>query len=632
MAKKVSPAAGNKKRHWGIVVAGIVSLLCIAVVAWYLYARHSPRQYYFEKGVAYRYAFDYAGDSEAVFMKAGAEGSSVTGATNAKLTYTLTPIIRNNEGWLVALSFDEIENFSFIYNGNELFEDDSSRDFILKNRTAAVTIAPDGKVGRLYFKPNEDVVFQSTVKMILGDVQTVIAEKQSSWSGEEQDQTGSYEARYTIGAETDKTFDMTKTIARYTKIIPTNVKMDDTEQKNDSSLAIVWSKKGRLESLSGAKKLTVTGREGQRLFTLDAKYSCRFLEAKKVSTENTVLAQALSSWRSSAIGTVTIDEAARKKMLEKRAQNMTRAEMMESLRSYAADGTMYEKGFFLWRVTAYLELHPEDSKTLESLFAEKEFGEHGRMFVLGILASVEHPEAQTSLRSILSHDSAKQDRYYSVYVQQIMQVKNPDERTVAFTEEFYRTAQAQKKLQNAAALTMGGIAGKLRKSGNESAALRLNNELTVSLSQAKSPKEQERLLDALGNAGFDANIAIAASYRQAADPVVRASVANAIRYVQNPESEELLFDLITDRDPTVKMNAINTLAEYRLSPPLLDKLHSYISDGTIPADNYLGLIQVLAGYGASNQNVRGILETMQKKPFHNPEVRSRLNSMLQGKK
>ncbi len=102
--------------------------------------------------------------------------------------------------------------------------------------------------------------------------------------------------------------------------------------------------------------------------------------------------------------------------------------------------------------------------------------------------------------------------------------------------------------------------------------------------------------------------------------------------MQNPESEELLFDLITDKDPTVKMNAINTLAEYRLSPPLLDKLRTYVTDGTIPADNYLGLIQVLAGYGASNQNVRGILETMQKKPFHNPEVRARLNSMLQGKK
>ncbi|HOW52883.1 MAG TPA: hypothetical protein PLV42_12670 [bacterium] len=65
---------------------------------------------------------------------------------------------------------------------------------------------------------------------------------------------------------------------------------------------------------------------------------------------------------------------------------------------------------------------------------------------------------------------------------------------------------------------------------------------------------------------------------------------------------------------------------------MFEKLHSYVSDGTIPADNYLGLIQVLSGYGASNQNVRGILETMQKKPFHNPEVRSRLNSMLQGKK
>lgn len=619
----------EKKKIAGWV--GLVLLVvCVAGTAWYFLRNFSERNYSFDIGTMYRYHIIYDSSSAAAFMSSS-DTSTVSGVTKAVFDYTLTPFVEKKNGWLVSIKIGPVEKFSFIYNGEELFNDRSITDHIFSSRMAVFELSRSGEIGQIFFAPKEDVVFQGTIKMVLGDIQAALVEKSASWNKSEKDQYGNYIATYDIRAENEEIIDIRKSITEYTSVIPVKIPLQEIEQKNNSEIQIRWEKAGHMGTMSGKKNLLVIGRKNhQQLFTLETAFTCSFTDAIKASDDHSKLKDLTASWGASAMGTIAIDEAAKRKILEKREQNMTNEEMSSLLRSYSQTGEMYEKGAFLWRVTAHLELHPEDTKVLEKLFEEDSFNNNGRIFVLGILASVDNSEAQASMRKILDSKAAKEDRFYPVYVQQTIFLKNPDEKTVAFVETFYQQASAMKKFENAAAFMIGGVAGKLRKSGNETVAIRLNNQLLSALSQAKTDAEKERFLDAMGNSGFSSNVAVASEYLKADDARVRASVANAIRYVQTPESEKILFDLIADKDPTVKMNAINTLSEYKPSGSMLSQIQTYVADGTIPADNYLGLVQVLSGYGTGNTNVRKILETMQKKAFHNSEVRTKLNSILKG--
>lgn len=612
------------KRNIVLILIGAAALIIIAGSFWY---RTQPPRYDLKVGKKYSYTLTYKQESAALISVPDGEASSFSGLFSCALDLNLTPIERTDTGYTIALTMMPNGDCSFQFAGKDLFSDPALLERTFDKRFALIAMQADGRIAKIRVRKGEDALFRGVLKLILGDIQTVLtATGDRSWQTTESNQYGSYHADYTLSSRFWGGPRVIKKKGEYLSLLAVPRDLDRMTQQSEGVFTIDFARSGHPERLSGIEKLTVTAKSGAAPLRLNTEIRMD-LRSIASSDEEFSLGDA-GAGEELILGRVEIDEAKRRELLEKRADNLTGSEMAGLIREYAlgpeADGANSPG----WRVAAYLKLHPEKCAELIPLFTEKEMTSKGRLAVFGVLVSTGTPEAQKVMRDILATEEAKKEGMYSIYLQNFGHLQQPDNETVAFLTAKYEEAKRVGRYRDSTALTLGAMVANLNGAGDAANAARLNGVLLADLTAAKDRHEQELLLDSVGNAAMVSNIEAVAEYLKSPDERIRASVASAVRRTQTEESEKMLFGLARDREALVQKQAVNALAGYKLDKRHLEQVREGIASGGIGTHAYYETLQLLSRQKGNRETVQETLREMKKRAPDDPHLLSRINQML----
>ena len=606
-----------KKKGLIFLFVFLLLLLLITVYSEYFHG------YNFKLNKKYLYGISYDSSTSVSFISTGEDSRTMKGKMNCDAEFSISPFDKKNSTVLASFIFEKVNKCSFTLNGQELFKTKDILEHIFYNRKAFIEIKPNGKIENIFFNKNEDSVFVSTVKLFLGDTQFIV-KNGFSWKYKEKNQHGISTVSY---KKSKNLFDSLyiKSVDDYEKIHSITTPIETLSRSINGKMEIDFSD-GIIQKYNGFQKILIKNKNKVELFNLSTKVNLKLKNIKFFHSGYSVAD--IRQLTSSNIGTIQIDEKTQRKILKKAAKEMTLTEMQATLSRYSQTGTIYEKGLFIRRSVAYLKLYPEKCNEIYNLFISEGTSSEARVLAMGILASAGHQQAQNAMRAVLKNKNIKNDIYYSVYLQNFTVVKNPDQATVQFVRNEFNKALKSKKNLTSSSLTLGAVAGKLRKNGEKKTALEIKNSLENLLKKSKTDKDKERFIDALGNTGFASNVNIAEKYIDSPNNRIRASLTNIVRFNQTKEGEELLFKLAKDKDRLVKMQAINALAGYNLEDEHLQRLNNYIKKDIFGTDEYLYLLQIYSKYEKKNDLVKEALIEMRKRPTSNAHLRATIENML----
>jgi len=578
-------------------------------------------------GATYEYEFIYAGETVNSHLNPEGGSKDLSGKFDCTLRFSLTPVKKLPDGaFFSELAIVKIGACSFYFNGQDILENPEAREQIFMNRYAGIVHDGFGAVGDVRFRKNEDPIFVGTMKLIMAYFQTALPGKRKP-PAEEWDQNGRYRVKYSFDGIGVGDTTVTKNIERYEELLAFPKQTKALDQRGSGSFRY-QVKDALIAEIKGTQDQTCA-REGKDIFSLKVDIKMTLIDVRRRGFDLDGALARLNEFRSSRLGTVELNDEIKKKMYEQQARNLTSTEMLDTLRAYGTTGEIGDKKLFMWRMTGYLKRYPERAADMVPLFNDPAFSSDGRMFIMGALASVGHPEAQTVMRQLLAGEPSKQDRLYPLLLQNISYLDTPDPATVSFAEQLYNNAIATNKLRSTASLILGAVAAKEIAKGNGMRGTSLNNKLVEELRKSTTPESAERMLDAIGNVASSSNIAVAAEYKDSLNDRVRASVANAVRFTQTPESEQLLLDMLDDKSNLVKMNAVNTLSIYSLKKEHFEKIHENIKSGSLNPDQYFYLAALFRKNLAGNEDIIGnSLREMQKRPMP-PQAASQIAGLLE---
>ncbi|HQM85585.1 MAG TPA: HEAT repeat domain-containing protein [bacterium] len=620
----------SKKKLWAIL--SVIILTVSAGLFFYFLKRPLLFKFEYEPGMKYTYSLHYKSSSK-TFMLTQSESDpleTLAGNMDYNIDIVFRPFKKENDRIFSAVSFENLRKTEFFYGEENLFHDPSVARRVYLNDEAVIKMNSLGKIEDIMFKKDSDIVFVSTMKLILADIQVSVTDKniRNPWEKSETTQYGETESSYTLKNVDSETISLEKIRLRYSNI--KNVSLKETEIKTDlkGSWKVSLNRKGYLEEFKGSEKINITDKKGRNVFDLDTdiKYLLKSIEKEKKTYGDDFLKSMISS----KIGIVEINEKMKTDALKNRAKEMTRIEMLKTLKTLSEEGEIYDQQRFWWRVSGYLKLYPERCADLIPLFKESSFDSKARIFVFGILASVGHEEAQKTMRELIVSQEAQNDKFYIILLQNFSILEHPDPNTVKLISSIYDESFSSKNIIRAAAsLTVGALAGKLKNKNDLTAAYSLNNKLLTSLENAVDAKEKEYLLDALGNSRIENNIKTAAKYVNDKTDEVRASVANALRNTQTEESEKILFELTQDEKTIVQRQSLNALSNYDLKTDHLKTIESQIRSQKIGDNLYLDVAQLLMKYPEEKDTGKNILEYMKENAPYNTHLKAKINTMLQ---
>jgi hypothetical protein len=485
----------------------------------------------------------------------------------------------------------------------------------------------NGRIGKIMVRKGEDALFKGTVKLILGDLQTILDDKEKGrWETKESDQYGSYQGTYEQHSGFFSAPTITKKKDSYHTLLAIPRGLDNLKQQSDGGFDIHFSTSGYIDRFSGKIEVSVTSQNGSVPFRTASTIDMKLRSVKHSSETFSIGGE--SSTETLILGKVEIDEAKRRELLEKRADKLTSSEMAGLIHDYAMRAEDDGEGSPEWRVSAYLRLHPEKCAELAPIFQGKDMISKGRLFVFGALVSTGNPEAQKVMRELLGTEAAKKEGMYSIYLQNFGQLEHPDKETVDFITSKYEQAKQEGRYRESTALTLGATVANLNKAGDTANAARLNNDLLKDLAAAKGRYEQELMLDSVGNAGMVSNIATVAEYIKSPDERIRASVAGAVRRTQTEESEKMLFDLVRDKETLVQKQAVNALAGYSLDKQHMEQIRDGVKSGGIGPNAYYETLQLFTRHSQERGVMKETLQEMKKRAPDDPHLLSRINQML----
>jgi hypothetical protein len=229
---------------------------------------------------------------------------------------------------------------------------------------------------------------------------------------------------------------------------------------------------------------------------------------------------------------------------------------------------------WMTKAVAFLMLHPEHAADLAALFEDPSMTTQSRAYLLDLLASVGHAEAQEAMRTALSSAAAKHDpAAYPMLLQRFSLLTAPDPATVAFLLGKYGTDSGDDR--TAALYSLGSTAGALRRRGGDAevALAKIRSDLDA----ARATDEKRALVAALGNVGDPRDVDRLARMAKDREPEVRAAVAGALRKPGTDGAKLALIDLAADREARVGRVALDELSRQQLSTEQMRSLAAIVT-------------------------------------------------------
>lgn len=247
--------------------------------------------------------------------------------------------------------------------------------------------------------------------------------------------------------------------------------------------------------------------------------------------------------------------------LARRAAGVTAESVHADVRLAAA---LPQKRFteWLWRDSAYLELHPEESsRLLDRVMKDPAAGLELRAAAVDLVVVVGDDAAQRALvHAFEAYTLPPDDR--EILLQHVAHVARPSRDLLRFVEAEHTRARGT-PLRLATSYALGGLAGHAA-AQHPDVADRLVATLERDLGAAKDDRDREIAIRALGNAGAARSLPAIVSYATSPSIDVRAAVAGALRRVEGSASVDALVALVQDANEEVAREAVASLYRKQL--------------------------------------------------------------------
>jgi hypothetical protein len=455
-----------------------------------------------------------------------------------------------------------------------------------------------GRALQLFVQPGLDSIALGIVRELISTAQLSLPELRAArWSALENDAAGEYQADYTQ----QSSLAVQRQKLTYARIPgPDGLKrVAGGGPKIRSALAKFrlddWGRAAELEShfevttppaLDGGGPLFVANTDVRLRFVSRAKVGdtappdLAGLQATSLSPDARDFARAASDSDRALVGDATPQQLLRE--LEK----------LEPDDNQAASSVQV-------RMSALVRQQPSAVAPLMSRLNAK-----NAPTVLGALGSAGTPEAQKALADV-TRDEHREGSVRQAAIDSMLTLEHPTNDV----PEALRVAMASgdPALRNNSSLMLGVMSRRLAEEEPEKAAA-LNEKLATELAATSDTTEQLRLLGSLGNSGGTEGLSQIALALKSPDPAVRAQAASSLRFVEDPQADALLSEvMITDPTAIVRSAALGA-AGFRNYEPLAAALERATKD---PEQSLrLQLVTVLTGLAADSGDALVLLDRM----------------------
>ncbi len=280
---------------------------------------------------------------------------------------------------------------------------------------------------------------------------------------------------------------------------------------------------------------------------------------------------------------------------------------------------------WIWHASAFLELHPEQSKALLER-ASRELGLVGQAAAFDILVIAGTPAGQRVLVDAIRALPDSDEHAYITLLQRLGHLRQPTEEAARFVEQEHATHRGTPR-GRAAAYALGAIAGAME-AESPSRAESLLLPLLADAQHAKAYADQEAAVRGLGNAGMKSALEIITALHASPSVEVRRAVASALRKFDEPRAAETLVSLIGDADTATAVSAMQSLFRYELGASTWDAVERAYREGRIAKEADTTLVAVLSEKRGEDPRAVGLLVAMLASPATSADARQRAESVL----
>ncbi len=322
-----------------------------------------------------------------------------------------------------------------------------------------------------------------------------------------------------------------------------------------------------------------------------------------------------------------VDDASRATSLARRSNGVT-------LDSVIADvhirGLLPRVGTteWIWRDSAYLELHPDDAEALlAAVGKDADVGAQAAAFDLVVIAGTSQGEA--ALRKALASWGSREPDTYIVLVQRVGFLAAPSDATIDFVGSEYAAWQKKHDARRtqACAYTLGALAGAVAHTDRERAR-KIADRLVMDLYAAKTDDDRAALLRGLGNAGLAEDVTAVTIYASDPSDDVRAAVATALRRMNADAAVPALLRLLTDKNGAVARAAVSSLFRHTLDDSAWAAINDTIATGRLAALARGALLNDLARKLGDDPHAETALRLLHDAPTTEPQIRMRIESLV----
>jgi hypothetical protein len=290
---------------------------------------------------------------------------------------------------------------------------------------------------------------------------------------------------------------------------------------------------------------------------------------------------------------------------EQAAAGLTEQEFADGLARTWGEHDRKQKRRWMHRAVALLQLHPELCEDVIAAFAGGE--PNVRLAAFDLLAAAGTIEAQAAMREAFAMPAAR--GLEVELVQRFSFVTRPTAESVQFVLAAWRSTQ-DRDLASAAAYSVGALARRLDADPKtKPLAAELDGALRDALANAKTTREREHLLAAIGNAAIAGNVPLVREQARDASPEIRSRAAWALRDMHSADARAALVELSTDADARVARAALKAMERQPLASSDLDQLERALASRTDSATNG-ALVDLLAAHLQTGAATRRMLETI----------------------
>jgi len=595
-------------RRWALAALGVAVVAGLAALVWELRsfapADHAvlPRVTW-PAGQRAVYRIDVRSSDSVVPMAAGAPGA--TGAaieTRLGLRGELVVEDRgpsaDGRGQTVAVRLRRCDEASLSVSDKPAWATAEDCRRTLDGALLVADVGPNGRILEVRDSAAQDALAGSMLQFLVMELQTDIAAEPlvigDSWQASEQALAATVTHRYRLDESaggTGEPWRLARSVVGAHAVSAARGLDAEPLVEASGEHSIALSSEGLLLSVAGERRIAaVTADRGP---IADSSVTVRF---ELVGLEPLQSAPPLPADLVARRPTEprTGSEADRQ-ILDSRIAGLTRGEMNRTLLEYGNSGQLPDHNRFLWRVTGYLERHPEHARDLLDVYRRPEASHRMQGLVLDVLASVGHPVAQEVMRDALSVGAPLEDPRGRRLYQRLGLLEQPTPATADAVAEAYQQRRADVDgldARLASAYSLGAIAGKLGEGESERAA-RYRDWLAADLEAAETDVERLHYVRALSNAGPEALAERLEPFASSDSAEVRAAVARALGVADPGQRGALLQELVADDDAVVQREALQSSAS-SVDAETLQTLAAVTESGRLDRLNVRRLLDIVA--------------------------------------